>query len=197
MNKEKTNESQFMDPVQTSKKYAMEGRYKHDSWYVKLDAASKSSETTMDAIEQVYHLAKKIRATIHADSRTTKSLNKILCKIRNGQVLLSGDDTMRAFICEGDLVKRCRTWFTDRLVYAHQSTKGDYKVHAELPLDVVKLVVNFPHVVPRKAVTSTALMFQIVHPKKSFWVIAPDFDSKKKWIDDISTAIKKFTGREA
>ena len=54
-------------------------------------------------------------------------------------MLLSGDDTMCAFIFKGDLVK----------------------------------------------------------PKKSFWVIAPDLDSKKKLIDDISTAIGKFKGGEA
>ena len=65
--------------------------------------------------------------------------------------------------------KRCHVpifLFIDWLVYAHQSTKGNYKVHAELPLDVVKLVENFPHVVSQKTVTSTALIFQIVHSKK-------------------------------
>mmetsp|Transcript_47676 Transcript_47676/g.57442 ORF Transcript_47676/g.57442 Transcript_47676/m.57442 type:complete len:136 (-) Transcript_47676:318-725(-) len=97
MKKEKTTKSQFLYPVQTSKKYAMEGQYKHDSWYVKMDAASKSFEITMDAIEQV-------RATINAYSRTTKSQNKILRKIQNKQVLFSGNDTTRAFICKGDSV---------------------------------------------------------------------------------------------
>jgi len=209
MKRERSNHRQYNNPVQTSKKYVMEGRYKTEEWYITLEGFASSRETTMRAIEEVYRHVKTLRMAIQAHSRTTKSMNRVLRKIRNGDML--SQNASRAFICEGDLVKRCRggrdvTYrfflFSDQLVYAHRSTQRDFKVHAELPLDVMSL--NDPYgtnttgsnnrTTPNANSNNMAsLMFQINHPRKSFWVVAPDMDAKARWIKDISAAVAKFT----
>jgi hypothetical protein len=128
-------------------------------------------------------------------------MKQVASRIRNGEILLN--DPSRAFVREGDLTKkhqlagRSSTYrfflFSDVLVYAHKSAQGDYKVHEELPLHLMK-VEDYDNTVTNKSRKSS---FHIHHPNKSFLVVAASPTEKQWWVDDIRDSIKKEVKRKA
>jgi hypothetical protein len=123
-----------------------------------------------------------------------KTMKQVASRIRNGDILLN--DSSRCYVREGDLVKhhqlaaRTSTYrfflFSDVLVYAHMSKEGDYKVHEELPLHLMKIDDS-----------ERQNSFQILHPNKSFLVTCANKTEKKHWIDDINTSIRREVKRKA
>jgi len=110
--------------------------------------------------------------------------------------------SMRCYVREGDLVKhhqlaaRSSTYrfflFSDVLVYAHMSKEGDYKVHEELPLHLMKIDDS-----ESQGYYTKQNSFHIHHPNKSFLVSCSNKTEKKHWIDDINTSIRREVKRKA
>lgn len=136
---------------------------------------------------------KQLHASLSIDDVKLKTMKQVAGRIRNGDVLLN--DTSRYFIREGNLVKhhqlaaRSSTYrfflFSDVLVYAHMSKGGDYKVHEELPLHLMKI--------EDECQTSATkhISFHIHHPNKSFLVTCTNMTEKKEWMDEMNTSIRR------
>jgi hypothetical protein len=84
------------------------------------------------------------------------------------------------------MVKRCGTGklvlyrfflFSDVLVYAHKTTFGQYRVHKQLLLSLLRAV---PLPAARELVLS--------HPLKSFTVVADSARARDDWVEAISAA---------
>jgi hypothetical protein len=128
---------------------------------------------------------------------------RVVHQIRNGQILLN--DPTRYFIKQSDLAKKSNRsgrynkytffLFSDLLVYAHMSSTGDFKIHEELPLHLMKIV----------DVKSTGIAnhqknirsFHIIHPRKSFVVTAASPEDKSEWMQAINLAINREIIRKA
>lgn len=153
--------------------------------------------TALDAVDQMFH---KLHVSLKVDSKLKKEMDKIADQIRNGHVLLN--DPTRYFVKEGILAKKCnRTGrivkynfflFSDTLMYSHKSTIGDYIIHEELPLHLMKIddpdtTVNISNSSGHKQKRS----FHIIHPKKSFIVFALDPSMKDEWVTAITSSVER------
>ncbi|KAL3823248.1 hypothetical protein ACHAXA_011093 [Cyclostephanos tholiformis] len=128
------------------------------------------------------------------------AMKQVASRIRNGDILLN--DTSRCYVREGDLVKhhqlaaRTSTYrfflFSDVLVYTHVSKEGDYKVHEELPLHLMKIDDS-----ESQGYYTKQNSFHIHHPNKSFLVTCADKTEKKQWMEDINTSIRREVKRKA
>ena len=79
------------------------------------------------------------------------------------------------------------------LVYAHKSTQaGDYKVHEELPLHLMKIEDQ-----GNGSSGAKQHSFYINHPNKSFLVMASSETDRRQWVDDINAAIRSEVKRKA
>ena len=151
-------------------------------------------------MQMVYNMIRDIHMSLHTDSKLRRDMKRVACRIRKGELLLN--DPSRSFIKEGDLVKRANTsgrnakyrffLFSDVLVYAHKSSAGDYKIHEELPLYLLKITDKFTG-----AARKTNRAFHIRHPRKSFMVFAVDETTKISWMEAINEAVSKDTERKA
>jgi len=181
--------------------YVKGEKFKQENWYEKFEDVCSSHKQVTDGIDQVNTLTRELRRAMQIDSRLNQAMHKVTRRIRNGEILLS--DPTRSFIREGDLLKRCNRsgryvlykffLFSDVLIYAHKSsTRGDYKIHEELPLYLMKI----SSVASRKG-DKKRYCFQIHHPKKSFLVCAPTAESKTRWMEDIATVMSSSLDRKA
>ncbi|KAL7489370.1 hypothetical protein ACHAW6_014961, partial [Cyclotella cf. meneghiniana] len=155
----------------------------------------------LEELNEVRNLSQKMRMSLFFDDSKVDSMKRVAMRIRNGEILLN--DPSRTFVREGDLIKRHQLagrsstyrffLFSDVLVYAHKSAHGDYKVHEELPLHLMK-VEDYESPATNKA---RKCSFHIHHPNKSFLVVAPSPAEKQWWVDDIRSSIKKEIKRKA
>jgi len=144
-------------------------------------------------IQRLTKQLKQLHASLSVDDLKLKAMKQVASRIRNGDILLN--DTSRCFVREGDLVKhhqlaaRSSTYrfflFSDVLVYAHLSKEGDYKVHEELPLHLMKIEDECP------TSATKHMSFHIHHPNKSFLVTCTNMTEKKEWMDEINTSIRR------
>jgi hypothetical protein len=72
------------------------------------------------------------------------------------------------------------------------SKEGDYKVHEELPLHLMKIEDSDS---PSSNTKNNS--FHIHHPNKSFLVTCSNKTEKKHWMDDINTSIRQEVKRKA
>ena len=176
-------------------------KFKKEPWYEKLKDITSSHGNVLSAVEQIKKLTLELRRAMHIDTRLNRAMHQVTRRIRNGEILLS--DPTRSFVREGDLLKRCNRsgryvlyrffLFSDVLIYSHKSSnRGDYKIHAELPLYLMKIT----HVANRKG-DKKQHCFQIQHPKKSFLVCAPTAEAKTRWMEDIATVMSGSLNRKA
>ena len=159
------------------------------------------SNIMFDRLNEDRGLSQRKHTSMYANDSKVDAMKKVAARIRNGEILLN--DPSRTFVREGDLTKkhqlagRSSTYrfflFSDVFVYAHKSTQGDYKVHEELPLHLMK-VEDYENPVTNKARKSS---FYIHHPNKSFLVVASNPSEKQCWVDDIKDSIKKEIQRKA
>lgn len=152
------------------------------------------SEGTINSEDKkIRRLTKQLKQLHSVDDVKLKTMKQVASRIRNGDILLN--DTSRCFVREGDLVKRHQLaarsstyrffLFSDVLVYAHLSKVGDYKIHEELPLHLMKIEDECPN-------SSTKhISFHIHHPNKSFSVTCTNVTEKNEWMDEISTSIRR------
>lgn len=192
-----------------------EDRYpicKDEEWYQELEHAYSDSNNEAGKIvaaEQVSTMINELRGVLQIDAKVKKEMTRVARRMRNGELLLN--DPTRIFLREGDLVKRCNRsgrnikyrffLFSDLLIYSHKSASmGDYKIHEELPLHLMKLTDIAGHVgdVPHSGgndygdnTNKVMRSFQIHHPRKSFLAFAPSVESKKSWMSDIQSAIER------
>ena len=177
--------------------------YRREDWCKKLEShwSDDSSDESKDAaVQHVYNLIRDIHTSLHTDSKLRRDMKRVARRIRKGELLLN--DPSRSFIKEGDLVKRANTsgrnakyrffLFSDVLVYAHKSSAGDYKIHEELPLYLLKITDRFTG-----AARKTNRAFHIRHPRKSFMVFAADEETKISWMEAINVAVSKDMERKA
>lgn len=163
---------------------------------------SSFEDLYFEDVDQVRRLTKKLHIFLSVDDAQIKTMKEVASKIRNGYILLN--DPSRSFVREGDLIKhhqlvaRNSTYhfflFSDVLVYAHKSSRGDYKVHEELPLHMMKIedAGNSSSVVKHNYNS-----FHIHHPNKSFVVTAKDNVEKQEWMDGINKSIRRELNRKA
>ena len=158
---------------------------------------AKKKGLDFEDINQVRSLTKQLHSSLVVDDKNINTMKQVASQIRNGDILLN--DPSRIFIREGDLVKRHQAGrsstyrfflFSDVLVYAHKSSQGDYKVHEELPLHLMKVEDG-----GRGKTKSDG--FYIQHPSKSFFVVAASLGEKQQWIDDINDSIQEEVKRKA
>ena len=180
--------------------------HQHDEWVHELHIACsdpKDDKAKIGAVDQMAEMIGDIRSSLCIDSRLQREMTGITRRIRNGEILLN--DPTRSFLREGDMVKRSSRsgrsvhyhffLFTDKLIYGHLSSSGDYKVHEELPLHLMKITDSALDGSIRNS--KMKVCFHIQHPRKSFFALAPSEDSKKTWMKDINMAIKKDVERKA
>ena len=153
-------------------------------------------------VGQVRSLTKKLHTSLVVDDTKMVSMKQVAKRIRNGQILMN--DPSRTFVREGEMTKhhqlgRSSTYrfflFSDVLVYAHKSSQGgDYKVHEELPLHLMKIDDG-------ESISSSSNVkqcgFYIHHPSKSFLVIASSIADKEQWMNDINNSIQREVNRKA
>jgi hypothetical protein len=160
--------------------------------------AAESSFT--ENIDQVRNLTKQLQTSLFVDDTKVQTMKLVANRIRNGEVLLN--DPSRTFVREGDLIKRHQLagrsstyrffLFSDVLVYAHKSSQGDYVVHEELPLHLMKIEdIDF------QSSKSKHHSFFIHHPNKSFAVNTSGKAEKKLWMEDIKNSISCEISRKA
>jgi len=178
--------------------------FKNDSWFKHLeDSCSEPSNQRgkLSALDQVKQMLEELHSSFEMNQEMKQDMKRVTSCIRNGEIFLN--DPARFFIREGDLIKRSNHvgrstnyrffLFSDMLVYAHKSSsRGDYKIHGELPLHLMK-VVDDNGSVGKKQMKS----FFIHHPHKSFLLSAAGPEMKKSWINDITLAINNELGRKA
>ncbi|KAL7446952.1 hypothetical protein ACHAXM_010695 [Skeletonema potamos] len=160
--------------------------------------AAESSFT--ENTDQVRNLTKQLQTSLFVDDTKVQTMKLVANRIRNGEVLLN--DPSRTFVREGDLIKRHQLagrsstyrffLFSDVLVYAHKSSQGDYVVHEELPLHLMKIEdIDF------QSSKSKHHSFFIHHPNKSFAVNTSGKAEKKLWMEDIKNSISCEISRKA
>jgi hypothetical protein len=142
----------------------------------------------------------ELHSSLSIDSKLKKDMIRITRHIRNGDILLN--DPTRCFLREGDLVKRSNRsgrnvkyrffLFSDMLIYAEKSSSGQYKIHEELSLHLMKVTDDTNGTSNKKSRS-----FQMHHPRKSFLVIAPTRENKSIWVRDIQHAMEKDVERKA
>ena len=160
------------------------------------------SEKTADfeSLDEIRSLTKNLHTSLHVKDTTVQTMKSVASRIRSGEILLN--DPSRTFVKEGDLTKRHQLagrsstyrffLFSDVLVYAHKSSQGDFKVHEELPLHLMKIGDN-----ESSASSIKSRSFHIHHPNKSFLVVASSDIDKKQWVDSIRSSIDREIKRKA
>jgi hypothetical protein len=162
--------------------------------------AAESSPANIENVDQVRSMTKQLQTSLFVDDSKVQTMKLVANRIRNGEVLLN--DPSRTFVREGDLVKRHQLagrsstyrffLFSDVLVYAHKSSQGDYVVHEELPLHLMKIEdIDF------QSSKSKHHSFYIHHPNKSFAVNTSGKAEKKLWMEDIKNSISCEISRKA
>lgn len=156
-----------------------------------------STSINFEDVDQVRSLTKKLHSSLSIDDEKINTMKEVAGRIRNGDILLN--DPSRSFVREGDLIKRHQLaarsstyhffLFSDVLVYAHKSNRGDYKVHEELPLHLMKIE-DAPSIAKQNS-------FHIHHPNKSFIVMANDSAERQQWMEAINDSIRRELKRKA
>ncbi|KAL7455495.1 hypothetical protein ACHAWC_007045 [Mediolabrus comicus] len=165
------------------------------------DDAEEISNKVPDSLSMMKSLSQQLQSSQFVDDTKVQTMKLVANRIRNGTVLLN--DPSRTFVREGDLIKRHQLagrsstyrffLFSDVLVYAHKSPgKGDYVVHEELPIHLMKI-----EDIAVQSSKSKHNSFYIHHPNKSFAVITSGKAEKKLWMEDIKNAISCEIDRKA
>jgi len=182
--------------LKVQKKGAMEEKIRKGS----TSKAKSEVPINFEDVDQVKCLTRKLHTSLFVDDTKIETMKQIASRIRNGDILLN--DSSRTFVREGDLIKRHQLvgrsstyrffLFSDVLVYAHKSSHGDYKVHEEMPLHLMKVEDN-----GNPSSNTKQNSFHIHHPNKSFLAVALNKIEKQQWIDDINNSIRREIKRKA
>lgn len=174
--------------------------YREESWFVEIEEACRATkEHKIWALQKIQGWIKSLRLALSDDVQNKVEMTNAVAELKQGDFLL--DDPSRAFIRSGDLVKRSARsgrlsayrfyLFSDVLVYGSKDANGQYKVHEELPLHLMKVLDWFPPSQSNRLKT-----FDIRHPIKNFQVLCASEDDRKSWVNDIRVAIRAETDRK-
>ena len=158
-----------------------------------LERDDDSEKDVITVISEVHEVTKRLKDSVLRREQEEKLL--AIQKRFHGSAEIMGHGK-RAFIREGQLIKRCSRkdkryqffLFSDALVYASQKlTTQKYVVHRSLPLQTMRIVDTLKQ--PSRA-------FEICSPVKSIIVQALTFEDKRQWIQHLTAAINALTGRK-
>mmetsp|Transcript_28430 Transcript_28430/g.34635 ORF Transcript_28430/g.34635 Transcript_28430/m.34635 type:complete len:1081 (-) Transcript_28430:82-3324(-) len=175
-----------------------EEELRQEEWYCRFVSCWCDHDEVLHAVEGIYGLVQGLRGGLRVDSNCHLKMRNVTKRIRNGQMLLN--DPSRFFIHHGDLAKRCNRsgryityhffLFSDVLIYTHLSKNGEFKIHEELPLYLMKIR-------GEPSNTRKEHSFQIHHPKKSFLVCASSENEKTTWVECLRGAVERAVERKA
>ena len=181
--------------------------YKNDTWYRRIERAAESynENAKMTALDEVDDMFHKLHASLKVDHKLKREMVKVTTRIRNGQILLS--DPTRYFVKEGTVVKKCNRsgrsvkytffLFSDVLIYSHKTSSGDYKIHEELPLHLLKIIDLGKNATGGFLSQKQRKSFHVIHPKKSFLTLVESVDEKNEWVKIINNTIRLEVKRKA
>jgi len=167
--------------------------YQDEDWYIEIEKACLGTQDRkLWALRTIREWMLSLKAALQVDVRTKLNMSSIARQIKDGDFLLQ--DPARSFLRDGHLLKKSsRTGrstsyrfflFSDVLLYASQDPDGCYKIHEELPLHLLKVIDWFP-----PSQKNRNIMFEINHPRKSFFVVCPSPKDRKSWVKDIKAAV--------
>lgn len=162
-------------------------------WFEELDKLCGGPvESKLEVLRRIKAWVMKLKTTLRIDSRNKSEMHNAVAELINADFLLN--DPARTFLQSGILVKKSnRTGrpieykfflFSDLLLYASKQEDGNFKIHEEMPLHLMKVVDWFP-----AEQRGRELMFQIHHPRKTFTVVCPTKESRRSWVQDIRAAV--------
>jgi Sec7 domain len=179
---------------------APQSNFQEEKWALDLEeACSGTIERKIWAMQQIYRLIRSLQAALQSDVPNKVGMAAAVTEIVNGSFLLQ--DPSRTYVRSGDLVKKSlRTGrsseyrfylFSDILIYATRQSDGQFKIHEELPLHLMKVVDWFP---PAHGGKHT--VFEVHHPRKTFQAVCKSIDDRKSWVSDVRAAISEEIDRK-
>lgn len=168
--------------------------YKEESWYLEIEkACTGPTDRKVWALRKIHHyLTGSLKSALKVDVQNKVSMSSIVRQIKDGDYLLQ--DPSRSFLRAAQLLKKSsRTGrstsyrfilFSDVLMYASEESGGKFRIHEELPLHLMKVIDWFP-----PSQKNRKLVFEISHPRKSFFVICSSAKERKSWVQQIKVAI--------
>lgn len=167
--------------------------YQNDEWYVEIEEACSGAEKRkLSALRRIHEWMVSLKRALQEDVKNKVHMKMAVSELKGGEYLLQ--DPARSFRRSGDLVKKSsRTGrstpyrfflFSDVLLYAKEEADGRFKIHEELPLHLLKIIDWFP---PTQK--NGKLMFEVNHPRKTFFVICKSADERKSWVVDVKSAM--------
>jgi brefeldin A-inhibited guanine nucleotide-exchange protein len=164
----------------------------NEKWFSSVE--NSTAETAIMAIADIFRMIVHLKDVIRVFSRreVTKTVFARIEKKANIA------DANRFFLTEGDLKKRNRNGkltsyrfflFSDILIYCHYGF-SEYKVHEQMELDTMEIRSIVEH-------DPANIQFAIIHPTKSFTVMADSVQEKMSWVRTLNEAIDACVQRKS
>lgn len=163
-------------------------------WFRELEQGCCGSEhRKIHSLQCIHDWIVAFKADLLNDAHNKITMQAVVRQLRDRDDLLQ--DPARAFHRAGSLLKKsARTGrsinyrfylFSDVLLYAKEESDGRFTVHEELPLHLLKVVDWFP-----PSQKNRKVMFEVSHPRKSFFVLCSSAKDRKSWVKDIKAAVQ-------
>jgi brefeldin A-inhibited guanine nucleotide-exchange protein len=163
-------------------------------WFRELEQGCCGSEQRkLQSLQQIRDWITAFKSDLMNDAQNKITMQAVVRQLKDCENLLQ--DPARAFHRAGNLVKksartgRSTTYrfylFSDVLLYAKEDPDGRFVVHEELPLHLLKIIDWFP-----PSQKNRKVMFEVVHPRKSFFVLCSSSKERKSWVKDIKAAVQ-------
>jgi hypothetical protein len=163
-------------------------------WFRELENGCCGSEQRkLQSLQQIHDWITALKSALLDDAQNKITMQAVVRQLKDCDSLLQ--DPARAFRRAGNLLKKsARTGrsityrfylFSDVLLYAKQDPDGRFVVHEELPLHLLKVVDWFP-----PSNKNRKVMFEVSHPRKSFFVLCSSAKERKSWVKDIKGAVQ-------
>lgn len=167
--------------------------HRQESWYKELEEACAGPEDQkLWALNKIYDWMVSLKVALQVDVENKVGMTAAVRQLKGADYLLQ--DPARSFLRAGDMLKKSsRTGrstqyrfylFSDLLLYAKREPDGRFKIHEELPLHLLKVIDWFP-----PSQKNRNLMFEVNHPRKTFYVLCQGSDERKSWVADLKGAV--------
>jgi hypothetical protein len=163
-------------------------------WFRDLEqACCGSEERKLKGLQEIRNWTISFKSALLDDAQNKITMQAVVRQLKDCDLLLQ--DPARSFLRAGNLIKKSsRTGrsiayrfylFSDVLLYAKEDVDGRFNVHEELPLHLLKVIDWFP-----PSHKNRRVMFEVSHPRKSFFVLCPSAMERKSWVRDIKAAVQ-------
>jgi len=167
--------------------------HREEDWYIELEeACAGAAADKLWALQKIKEWMTSLKTALQVDVQNKVSMQEAASQIKDGDFLLQ--DPARSYLKCADLVKKSKAngrsatyrfyLFSDVLLYASQESDGRFKIHEEFPLHLMKIIDWFP---PSSKFRKQ--MFEVHHPRKSFFVMCSSAEERNSWVEDIKAAI--------